>query len=336
MTIAATRADAVRVPLAAVRFTGVGLRRPECVLCTSDGHLYVADWRGGVTRIAPDGTQQTVVGMHSSGGPLQPNGIALASDGSMLVAHLGPEDGGVFRLARGGRVTPFLLEVDGAPLPPTNFVVEDGCGRTWITVSTRRVPRALGYRPDADDGFVVLVDDRGARIAADGLGYTNECALDPSGEWLWVNETFGRRLSRFRVRADGSLGPRETVTTFGKGIFPDGLAFDAEGHAWIVSIVSNTVLRVAPDGTQAIVLEDADPAHVDAVEAAFLARTMGRPQLDRAAGQVLRNVSSIAFGGPALRTAWLGCLLDDRLPTFEAPLAGLAPPHWHRRATLFD
>jgi sugar lactone lactonase YvrE len=45
-----------------------------------------------------------------------------------------------------------------------------------------------------------MVDTRGARIVADGLGYTNECAIDISGQWLYVNETFSRRLSRFPVR----------------------------------------------------------------------------------------------------------------------------------------
>ena len=66
---------------------------------------------------------------------------------------------------------------------------------------------------------------------------------------------------------------------------------------WIVSIVSNRVIRVAPDGAQQLVLEDADAAHVAWFEAAFLAGTIGRPHLDQAAGQVLKNISSLAFGG---------------------------------------
>jgi len=323
------------VPLAALRFTGTDLRRPECVLCAANGDVYAADWRGGVTRIAPDGAQQTVVGLHPDGGPLQPNGIALASDGTFLVAHLGAEAGGVYRLGPRGTVTPVLTEIDGKPLPPTNYAIEDAAGRLWITVSTWLKPRALGYRADVADGFVVLVDQRGARIVADGLGYTNELALDPTGRWLWVNETFGRRLSRFAIRGDGTLGARQTVTTFGAGFFPDGLAFDAEGHAWVVSIVSNSIVRVAPDGTHSPVLDDADAAHVDWVESAYLSGTMGRPHLDRAAGKVLRNISSIAFGGPSLRTAYLGCLLDQRLPTFDSPIAGHPPTHWRRQARIF-
>jgi sugar lactone lactonase YvrE len=332
---AMTMVDAGLVALDSLRFTGTDLRRPECVLCASSGDVYAADWRGGVTRIAPDGTQQTVVGLHPDGRPLQPNGIALASDGTFLLAHLGASEGGIFRLGAGGAVTPVLTTIDGKPMPPSNYVIEDAQGRLWITVSTWLQPRARGYRSDVADGFVALVDSRGARIVADRLGYTNELAIDPTGRWLWVNETFGRRLSRFAIRSDGDLGPRETVTTFGHGFYPDGLAFDAEGCAWVVSIVSNSILRVAPDGTTSPVLEDADPAHVDWVEAAFLSGTMGRPHLDKAAGRVLRNISSIAFGGTTLRTAYVGCLLDQRLPTFDSPIAGHPPTHWHRRARIF-
>jgi len=318
-----------RLPLEALTPVGQDLHRPECVLATAAGELYVADWRGGVTLIRPDGTQTLFAGPAPGGRPLHPNGIALRADGSFLVAELGPDTGGVFSLDRQGAVRPFLERVDGIDLPPTNFVVEDAEGRVWITVSTRRVPRSLGYSPDCDDGFVVLVDRRGARIVADGLGYTNEIAPHPDGRSMWVNETFGRRLSRFELRSDGSLGPASTVTEFGHGTFPDGLCFDALGAAWVTSIVSNRVLRVLADGSQQVILEDADPAHLDEVEAAYLSRTMGRPQLDAVRSRVLRNVSSLAFGGPGLRTAWLGCLLGDRLQRFDAPVAGHPPPHWN-------
>jgi len=122
------------------------------------------------------------------------------------------------------------------------------------------------------------------------------------------------------------------VTTFGHGTYPDGLAFDAEGGVWITSIVSNRVIRVDPSGAQTVMLEDADPAHVDWTEQAFLAGAMGRPHLDKAAGKVLRNVSSLAFGGPDLRTAYLGCLLGDAIASFRSPVSGHPPVHWQWRA----
>lgn len=308
---------------------GQGLCRPECVLATAQGHLYTADWRGGVVRIGPDGSQQLFTARLPGGGELRPNGIALLADGSFLVAQLGQDDGGVWRLHRDGGLEPWLLQVAGRPLPPTNFVLPDGHGRTWVTVSTRRTPRALGYRRDGGDGFIVCVGARGARIVADGLGYTNEVALHPSGRWLYVNETFAQRLSRFPVAGDGTLGDRETVARFGPGTFPDGLAFDEEGCAWVVSIVSNRLIRVAPDGHCTLWLEDVEPAHLSWAQAAFDTDTLDRPHLDRAGGRVLANISSIAFAGPDRRTAVLGCLLGDRLATLTLPAPGVAPPHWN-------
>jgi sugar lactone lactonase YvrE len=312
-----------------IQLTGAGLNRPECVLATSGGDLYTADWRGGVSHILQDGTRRFYGGTLPGGRPLRPNGIALRRDGTFLLADLGETQGGVFVLDRAGSVRPFLIAVEGEELLPTNFVSEDAQGRVWITVSTRKHPRWRDSRPDAATGFIVLADAKGARIVADGLGYTNEALVSPDGCWLYVNETFGRRLSRFPLHLNGSLGAKEVVTTFGKGTFPDGLTFDCDGHVWITSIVSNRVLRVAPDGSQQVILEDADPAHIERCEVAFLADGLGRTHLDRPAGRVLKNISSLAFGGPDLRTAYLGCLLGDSLARFRAPVAGHPPVHWN-------
>ena len=323
-------AAAPRSSLQSLGHLGTGLVRPECVLATAHGDLYSADWRGGVAHRLPDGTQRLYSGRLPGGAGLRPNGIALLADGSFLIAHLGAEQGGVYRLMRDGRVEPWLLEVAGEALPPTNFVLRDAAGRTWVTVSTRLVPRALGYRRSCNDGFIACVQPDGrAAVVADGLGYTNEVALHPGGAWLYVNETFARRLSRFSLRSNGSLGARETVTEFGPGTFPDGLAFDEAGHAWVVSIVSNRLIRVAPDGSQTLWLEDADAEHLAWVEAAYEAAQMGRPHLDGVRSQVLRNISSIAFAGPQRRTAVLGCLLGDSLATLALPVAGAVPAHWN-------
>lgn len=309
-----------------LRFVGHGLSRPECVLCTCDGALHVADWRGGVSVIGPDGHQRTVLA-HGGFTP-KPNGIAILPDGGWLLAHLGDTDGGIYRLAPDGELSPHLVQVAGTPLPPTNYVHIDGQGRVWVTVSTRRHPRSLGYRPDCDDGFIVLLDKTGARIVADGLGYTNECLIHPETGQLYVNETFARRLTRFDVDRAGNLTNRTTVAAFGVGTYPDGLTFDAEGGVLITSIISNRVIRVAPDGHQEILLQDADAEDLNHVERAFQAGELGRAHLDRSFGQVLRNISSAAFGGPDLRTLYLGCLLGDRLAAMPAPVAGLAPFHW--------
>ena len=283
------------------------------------GELFVPDWRGGVTRIAPDGSQQTWLA-RAPAIELRPNGIALTGDGSFLLANLA-DSGGVWRLGRDGELQPFLTEIDGVPLPPVNFVVEDSRQRTWISVSTRRVPRQQAWRPDVADGFVVLVDRHGARIAADGLHYTNEVRPDPSGTWLYVVETFGRRLIRFRIGADGSLTGREPFVALGHGFFPDGFAFDEAGGVWITSLVSNRLVRVH-DGAVETILEDDNAAHTGRVEQAFAGGRMSAPDLGRIPGTMLQQLTSVAFGGADGRTVYLGSLHADCLYRFRAEVSG--------------
>lgn len=305
---------------------GHDLDRPECVHCTARGDVFVSDWRGGVTRIRPDGSQQLIKGERV----IKTNGFAILPDRSFLLAHLDDREGGVWRLSLDGTLSPFLLAVDGHPLPPTNFV--HCCGeKTYITVSTRLVPRDPARKPGHADGFIVCVDRRGARIVAEGLGFTNEAKIDPSAEWLYVNETFGKRTSRFRVRRDGDLGEKQSVAQYGHGIFPDGLDFDAEGGLWITSIYSNRLIRVAPDGRQSVVIEDCDTDFVDEIETAFARGELanrGNPQVP---ARRIRNLSSSAFGGTDLRTLYLGCLQGSRIYRMPSPVAGAKPPHWDVR-----
>ena len=296
------------------------------MLANRGGQLLVADWRGGVTVIDRAGTERRWLA-HSPGFELRPNGIALEHDGTLLIAHLG-DTGGVYRLAANGDFTPVLCEIHGEPLPPTNFVTTDSRGRTWISVSTRHQPRQLAWRPGIADGFIVLIDHRGARIVADGLAYTNEVRPDPSGQWLYVVETFGRRLIRFPIRANGDLGPSEVVFELGHGCFPDGFEFDVEGGIWITSLISNRLLRFHNDRLTTII-EDVNEPHVDDTERAFAAGTMVREHLGPIPGTELQHITSIAFGGPDLRTGYLGSLHARCVYRFQSPVAGVTPVHWN-------
>jgi len=322
----ADRSDPMQFKLAPgdLGFVGKGLNRPECVLATASGDLYVSHARAGVTRILPDGSQRDYLGPNDP--VVRTNGFCLMKNGDFLAANLEPP-GGVWRITRDGGQEPFLMQASGRDLPTANFVMVDREERVWATFSTWRVPRSLAYRPDVADGFIVLVDRRGARIVSEGIGYTNEAIVDPSGEWLYINETMGRRTTRARITADG-LGPRELVTTYGHGNFPDGLCFDAEGGLWMTSVVSNRIVYTAPDRRQHVVVEEVEPAQLEEVEAAYQAGIMGRQHLDSIRTRVMKSLSSMAFGGPDLRTGYLGNLLDDRIYSFRTPVAGLKPVHW--------
>lgn len=306
-------------------FAGNGLVRPECVLSLANGRLVVSNFDGGFSVIEPDGR----VWHRLARGAFRPstNGLCLLPDGAVLVTHLGETDGGVFRIDTHANLTPSVIEADGVALPPTNFVHRDRSARLWITASTRQVPRALGYTADIADGFIVMADGDGARIVADGLGFANECHVHPDGERLFVNETFSKRMSVFRIVGRGDLRLAHRIEDFGQGEFPDGLAFDAEGGVWVASIVANRLIRFDADGQRTVVLDGFDAGHVRWYETAYRQRRLTSDHMKVSNG-VYGNVSSLAFGGPDLRTVFVGNLLGTRIAWFRQAVAGAPPAHW--------
>lgn len=315
-----------RVDLEAVREVASGLRRPECVQIAPNGDVLASHLGAGLVRISEDGSQQ-IIGAHAAveGQQWVPNGFAALPDGDFLIANMG-EGGGVWRLSADGSLAPELREVDGQTLGATNFVLRDHLGRVWITVSTRHWPISGAFVQKAGapvaDGYVVLLDDRGGRIVADGLAFANELRLDASGRRLFVAETMAGRITCFDIGSDGTLRDRRVLCRL-DGAFPDGIIFDEQGHLWTASIISNQVIRIGPDGSAFIVLEEPHPEHVANVVLKMGDGTITREDMQNAPTRLLRNISSIAFGGPDGRTVYLGSLGGSTLLSFRADVAGL-------------
>lgn len=300
-----------------VSIIGTGLQRPESVHVQPDGSLFASCRDVGVVQLLADGTKRLIgqAGRQANGHELIPNGIACLPDGSFLLANIG-EGGGVWQLSNEGELTPYLMEVDGQFLAAANFVMRDGQGRTWITVSTVSQPRFAAYTPDVADGLIIVQDDKGARIVADDVCFANECRIGPSGRDLYISETFGRRVTRYDLAADSGLSGASTFCAFGRGDFPDGCRFDAAGHLWLTCIVANRIYRISPGGQARLVLEDCDPAHVDWVEAAVGEGRMGREHFYKTGGEKLANVASIDFTSDG-RQAYMGSLCGQGIATFE-------------------
>ena len=76
-------------------------------------------------------------------------------------------------------------------------------------------------------------------------------------------------------------------------------------------------------------LDDGDRAGLDRFEAAF---ATGRPvpfeTMSGCGGTLAPLITSVTFGGPDLRTVYLGSLKGDRLPAFRSPVAGQPMAHW--------
>ena len=310
---------------------GHGFSRPECVLAHKSGLVFASDWSGmgGVRVLHLDGQATSIVATNSRI-PVKPNGIALEPDGHFILAHLGDKSGGLLRMTSDGQVSSLISNVNGNPLPPTNYVVRDGLGRLWLTVSTTKIPRSKDYRRDASSGFiaVVLPGQDEARIVADNLGYTNECVIDSDSKVLYVNETFAQRLSRFDISDDGGLSNKYVLAQFDEGTFPDGLCLDANGDLWVTGIISNRLIRVSPTGQQTLMYEDSDRSYLLAAISALHNNSLSAVHLGNVGCAQTQNISSLAFGGTDMSTMYLGNLLGDTLYTRNSSTAGKPMAHW--------
>lgn len=304
--------------------TGSGLHRPECVLAARDGSLYTSDWTLGIALTTPDGTTGPAVEADLAGQGFRPNGIALTADGDFLFANLS-RAGGVWRVGQRGEARPFATEVAGRPIPPTNFVLVDG-DRVWITISTM-TRNHEHFAADANTGQILLVQDGEVTIAADGLNWTNELRISPDGKYLFVSETFACRITRYDVAPDGVL-TNPVRLTFPGDTFPDGMAFDAEGALWIVCVISNRLIRVAPDLTWTVLFEDIAPRALQSIASAYAKGGLTWDQIAQSRGSRVANLSSVAFGGPDLKTLYLGGLGISAVYMLSSPVAGLPMEHW--------
>lgn len=328
-----------QVDRADIRYVGHDLQRPECILAEPDGTLWTADARGGVMRIAPDG-RQTLVAQQAGaprddtpksperlilGGTL-PNGLAFDREGNILIANFGTD--AIELMTRDGRSRTLYDAIDGQPLGKTNFVLADSQGRVWFSVTTRLSPWTRSINEKAPDGYVGVIDERGIRIVAEGFVGTNEIRFDAREEWLYVVESNARRISRVRIGPGAQALEREVFGPGDLGGIPDGFAFDACGNLWITLIMSERLVALTPEGELLTLFDDGNPEQVEVFDRHFYAGTMTPDVMASCKGTVAPWMASVTFGGPDLRTVYLGSLMGSRLPCFRSPVAGLPLPHW--------
>ena len=296
---------------------GHDLQRPECVWVDDDG-IWTSDLRGGIARVRAD-AEPVILGS----GIAEPNGFSRRPDGSFLVAGIG--DGILYHIAPDGETRKILDSIEGRPLGTINYACADGNDRVWVSVMTRQPQWQAALTRTERDGYILRVEENGKRceIVADDLDLTNEVKVSPDGRYLYAAETLGCRIVRFRIRADGSLGNKETVgpERLGRGALPDGFTFDAWGNIWITIINQNALVVLDRRGDVHIVYCDKDDAAVETLAAGVDQRngTVDHLVACSAVTGPLRLPTSIAFGGRDARTAYVGSLGLNTLPTFRLP-----------------
>jgi sugar lactone lactonase YvrE len=332
--------DGFTVDPASLKYIGEGLQRPECILAERDGSLWSADARGGVVHIRPDGSQTVITQKAEAGfaaaaseeerftkGTL-PNGLAFAKNGDIVISNFGTDRLEV--MTRSGETRVLVDQIDGEPIGKVNFVLRDSKDRLWVTVSTRIRNWMSAISPKISDGFVALYDQGQLRIVADNIAFTNEVRLDANEEWLYVVETCGPCVSRFRVAPDGSLSGREVFGPSDHGAFIDGIAFDAHGNLWGTHVMTDRIFAITPEGELRIILDDDNnSAPGRALMDAFRRDAVTPEHMLATGGKIAPWFASVTFGGPDLRNVYIGSLRGTRLPYFRSPVAGLPMVHWN-------
>ncbi len=336
------------VDRAQIKTIGRDLQRPECILAERDGTLWSADARGGVMRIAPDGSQR-FIGQRADArfesaaaatsselehkyttGTL-PNGLAFAANGDILISNFGTDCLEV--MTREGATRTLVDRIDGQPIGKVNFVLRDSKDRVWITVSTRLNPWTTAASSRVRDGFIAVLEGGRLRVVADGFHFTNEIRLDAHEEWLYIVETTGPHITRMRLRerAQGvELIDREVFGPQHLGGFPDGIAFDSFGNLWCTLVMVDQLIALTPQGDKLLLLDDGDPQASKTLLDHMAAGTVTADDMMKARGTLAPWMASVTFGGPDLRTVYIGSLMGTTIPYFTSPVAGLPMVHWRQ------
>jgi len=280
-----------------IKTVGQNLLRPEGVMALDDGRLYAADGRGCCACVETDG--RTVFWGNVGG---VPNGICVDREGNCIIANIG--NGEVQSLSADGHHTVLMTEAEGRRMYSPNFPYLDFQGRLWVSNSTARPDVEDALRAPAPDGCLVCIAEGKARIVADGIYFANGVAVDSRETYVYVAETMKRRVVRYKIHPDGSLGPQEVYgpDVLGKLGFPDGIAFDEAENLWVTFPMWNAIGYITPQRTLVVVLEDPER-------------------------RVLKRPANICFGGKERKTAFIGSLDGRNIPFFEVPYPGARLVH---------
>ncbi|MGE3913190.1 MAG: SMP-30/gluconolactonase/LRE family protein [Chloroflexota bacterium] len=233
----------------AVFFDGIfsepRLNHPEGIAIDGTGNIWCGGEEGEIFRIAADGSSIELMG--STGGFT----LGLAFDGAgrlytcdlkhAAVFRLDPASGSLERFATGDGTT--TMKVPNVP------VVDPQRGCLYVSDSHDFHAAGPGvWRFSLETGAGTLWYDRPLRFA-------NGMALSADRTWLYVAETFARRVVRIPIQPDGSAGNAETVLTEIPAL-PDGLAVDIEGRLYVTCYEPSRIYRLEHDGSLQLLIDD--------------------------------------------------------------------------------
>lgn len=208
---------------------------PECPRWRN-GTLWFADCHDGkVINMTVDGS--VLEAFDIPGGPA---GIGWLPGGDMLVVSMA--DLCIYRRAKDGALRRHA-DLSRYHRHHANDMVVDGAGNAYVG--------EVGFRPDekARSTCVLLVrPDGSVEVAANDMMTPNGSVITSDHSTLVVAESRERRLTAFKISADGTLTDRLVFAQLGPDEVPDGICLDAEGCIWVASPRAGSIMRVHPSG----------------------------------------------------------------------------------------
>jgi hypothetical protein len=88
------------------------------------------------------------------------------------------------------------------------------------------------------------------------------------------------------------------------------------------------LIALTPQGDKRLLLDDGNGEPARTLVQRMQDGSATAEDMQRAHGSIAPWMASVTFGGPDLRTVYLGSLLGKRIPYFQSPVAGLPMVHW--------
>jgi sugar lactone lactonase YvrE len=132
--------------------------------------------------------------------------------------------------------------------------VRDSKGSIWFTQSAHNPPEAGEARKWASvdvlapEGALLRLPSHDGKLAAeavvvvDSLFFANGVAIDEASGHVYLAETIGGRVLRFRV--DVATGRLSERSVFMDGVAADNIELDGAGHLWVASPLTNELVVV--------------------------------------------------------------------------------------------
>jgi sugar lactone lactonase YvrE len=208
-----------------------------------DDRLWFCDWGtsivwnvgvdGGRRRFCEIPTKETATVPQRRG----PFCMDWLPDGRMIVVS--GQDRQLLTLEPDGLVSVYA-DLRSLSENPWNDIVIDAHGSMYVN--------SPSMESGGGDGAVALIQPNGKQSkVADGLQFPNGMAITHDGQSLIVAESMGKRLTAFRIRANGSLARQRTWATVDG--HPDGICIDSDGNIWYADVPNQECVLVAEGGS---------------------------------------------------------------------------------------